>query len=156
MAHELGTIRVSVRFQKDGTYQVDAIVDRQHLPPGFGASGNRIQRRFELVENLAPELEKRVGPLIADAINRAWITFDGKPAFPRVTLLVPEAGAAAVPDAPEITIRFTGEIPGGAKTFQWQNAGAPGSNMLTIRNEGDEAASRQWVEGNAKSEPFTL
>src|SRR5215831_16877731 len=69
LAHELGTIRVSVRFQKDGTYQVDAIVDRQHLPPGFGASGERIQQRFEPVGNLTPELEKRIGSLIADAIN---------------------------------------------------------------------------------------
>jgi hydrogenase/urease accessory protein HupE len=155
-AHELGTIRVSVRFQKDGTYVVDAIVDRQHLPPGFGASGNRIPKRFEPVENLTPELEKRIGPLIADAINGATITFDGKPASPRVALVLPEGGAAAAPDAGEITIRFTGEIPGGAKTFAWENTGAPGANMLTIRNEGDEAAARQWVEGNAKSEPFTL
>jgi hydrogenase/urease accessory protein HupE len=145
-----------VRFQKDGTYQVDAIVDRQHLPPGFGASGTPIQKRFEPVENLTPELEKRIGPLIADAINGATITFDGKLVSPRVALVLPEGGAAAVPDAGEITIRFTGEIPGGAKTFGWENTGAPGANMLTIRNEGDEAASRQWVEGNTKSEPFTL
>jgi len=156
MAHELGTIRVSVRFQKDGTYVVDAVVDRQHLPPGFGSSGTLIQKGSQPVENLTPELEKRIGPLIADAINGVSITFDGNSASPRVALVLPEGGAAAVADAGEITIRFTGEIPGGSKSFQWQNAGAPGSNMLTIRNEGDEAASRQWVEGNAKSEPFTL
>ena len=131
-------------------------MDRQHLPPGFGSSGERIQQRFEPVGNLTPELEKRIGSLIADAINGSWITFDGKPAFPRVTLMLPEGNAAAVPDAPEITLRFTGAIPGGAKIFSWQNAGAPGTNMLTIRNEGDETASRQWVEGNAKSEPFML
>jgi hydrogenase/urease accessory protein HupE len=155
-SHELGTIRVSVRFQKDGTYIVDAIVDRQHLPPGFGSSGTSIPNRFEPIENLTPELEKRIGPLIADAINGASITFDGKPVSPRAALVLPEGSTAAVPDAGEITIRLTGEIPGGAKTFGWQNAGAPGANMLTIRNEGDEAASRQWVEGNTKSEPFTL
>src|SRR5262245_36803884 len=69
VAHELGTIRVSVRFQKDGTYIVDAVVDRQHLPPGFGASGTAIQNRFQPIENLTPDLEKRLGPLLADAIN---------------------------------------------------------------------------------------
>src|SRR4029453_15475639 len=83
LAHELGTIRVSVRFQKDGTYIVDAIVDRQHLPPGFGASGSAIPKRFEPVENLTPELEKRIGPLIADAINGATITFGRKYPPPR-------------------------------------------------------------------------
>src|SRR5262249_37727293 len=143
MAHELRAIRGSGRFQKDGTYVVDAVGDRQHLPPGLGSSGTLIQKGSQPVENLTPELEKRIGPLIADAINGVSITFDGNSASPRVALVLPEGGAAAVADAGEITIRFTGEIPGGSKSFQWQNAGAPGSNMLTIRNEGDEAASRQ-------------
>src|SRR6266849_2063319 len=64
LAHELGTIRVSARFQKNGTYQVDAIVDRQHLPPGFGAAG-RIAPRFGRIEGLTPELERRIGGLVA-------------------------------------------------------------------------------------------
>jgi hydrogenase/urease accessory protein HupE len=129
-------------------------VDRQHLPPGFGTE--IAARPYERIENLTPELEKRVGALIAGAINGARIEFDGKPVQPAVALVLPEGGAAAVADAPELTLRLSGEIPGGAKTFVWQNAGAPGSYMLTIRNEGDEAASRQWIEGTAKSEPFAL
>ncbi|MFY9551664.1 MAG: HupE/UreJ family protein [Thermoanaerobaculia bacterium] len=154
-AHELGTIRVSARFQKGGTYQIDAIVDRQHLPPGFGVSG-KIDPRFGKIENLTPELENRVGPLIADAINGVRVAFDGRPVTPRVALVLPERGAAGVPDAPELTLRLTGDIPGGAKTFTWQNAVKLGSYMLAIRTEGDEAASRQWIEGPAESEPFTL
>src|SRR4029077_3283359 len=57
---------------------------------------------------------------------------------------------------PELTLRLTGDIPGGAKTFTWQNTVKLGSYMLAIRTEGDEAASRQWIEGPAQSEPFTL
>src|SRR5438105_1034308 len=37
-AHELGTIRVVARFHRDGAFAIDAIVDRQHLPPGFGTA----------------------------------------------------------------------------------------------------------------------
>src|SRR3954449_7606486 len=55
-AHELGSIRVSARFQKDGTYTIDAIVDREHLPPGFG-DGTRIDRRFLPIAHLTPERE---------------------------------------------------------------------------------------------------
>lgn len=130
-------------------------MDRQHLPPGFGVSG-KIDPRFGKIENLTPELENRVGPLIADAINGVRVAFDGRPVTPRVALVLPERGAAGVPDAPELTLRLTGDIPGGAKTFTWQNAVKLGSYMLAIRTEGDEAASRQWIEGPAESEPFTL
>jgi hypothetical protein len=155
LAHELGTIRVFARFQRAGTYAIDAIVDRQHLPPGFG-SGETIDPRFGRIGNLTPELEARVGSLLAAAINGARIAFDGKLALPRVALLLPQGGAAAVPDAPELTLRLRGEIPGGARTFTWQNAGAPGSYMLTIRVEGDEQTARRWIEGPAESEPFIL
>ena len=75
---------------------------------------------------------------------------------PRVTLVLPEGGAAAVSGAPELTLRLSGDIPAGAKTFTWSNAGAPGAYMLTIRAEGDENAVRHWLEGSAASPPFLL
>src|SRR5437763_12795128 len=37
-AHELGTLRTTVTFEKQGRYTADIIVDREHLPPGFSAS----------------------------------------------------------------------------------------------------------------------
>jgi hypothetical protein len=154
-AHELGTIRVVARFQKDGTYAIDAIVDRQHLPPGFGASA-RIAQRWEPIADLTPDLRSRVGGLVAASIDGVRIAFDGREAAPRVALVLPPGGAAAVAEAPELTLRFFGETPGGAKTFTWSNAVALGSYMLTIRTEGDERAARQWVEGAAASEPFAL
>lgn len=58
--------------------------------------------------------------------------------------------------AGELTLRLSGEIPGGAKTFTWSNAVPLGSYMLTLRTEGVENAERQWVEGAAKSQPFVL
>ena len=35
-AHELGTLRTFVAFHKDGSFAVELIVDREHLPPRFG------------------------------------------------------------------------------------------------------------------------
>jgi len=154
-AHELGTIRVVARFEKGGRYEIDAIVDRQHLPPGFGA-GARIDPRLEPIGNLDPALRARIGPLIGAAIDGVRIAFDGKPARPPVSLVPPEGGAAAAADAPELTLRFSGEVPPGARSFTWSNAVSLGTYMLTIRTEGEEAAARQWVEGPAESAPFTL
>ncbi len=142
-AHELGTIRVSAEFRKDGTYTIDAIVDREHLPPGFGASA-KVDARFGRIEGITPELEG----IVADAINGARISFDGRSAAPRVAV-VPPVGT-------ELTLRFSGRTPGGARTFRWQNAGAIGSYMLAIRTGGGAGVARQWIEGPAESEAFTL
>lgn len=38
LAHELGMMQVEATFQKDGTYVVDLIVDREHISPGVTIS----------------------------------------------------------------------------------------------------------------------
>jgi len=152
-AHELGSIRVSVRFA-DGAYRIEAIVDREHLPPGFG-DGARIDPRFLPIQHLTPEREAHVAGIVAAAINGVEIAFDGEPVRPAVELVPPEGGVSAF-DASELTIRFTGPIPPGSRTFTWKNSGAPGTNMLAIRVAGEEEASRQWVEKGAHSQPFVL
>jgi hypothetical protein len=154
-AHELGTIRVVARFQKGGAYTIDAIVDREHLPPGFAASAP-IDPRLGRIANLTPELEKQIGGLVAASINGVRIAFDGAQVFPPVAVVLPEGGAPPVAAAAELTLRFSGEVPAGAKSFTWSNAVKLGTYMLTIRTEGVEQASRQWIEGPAVSEPFFL
>jgi hypothetical protein len=154
-AHELGTIRVYVRFDKGGGYVVDAIVDRQHLPPGFGTTLSA--RPYEKIENLTPLRDPQIDALVAGAINGAQLRFDGKTFRPEaVELVLPAGGAAAIPDAPELTLRLSGTVPAGSKSFTFQNAGAPGAYMLTISREGDAEASRQWIEGAGESEPYAL
>ena len=153
-AHELGSIRASAHFQRNGTYRIDATVDREHLPPGFG-DGATIDPRFLPIAHLTPEREARVAGIVAAAIDGVEIAFDGRPVRPAVELVPPEGGVSAF-DASELTIRFTGPIPAGSRTFTWRNAGAPGTNMLAIHVEGEEEASRQWVEKGARSEPFAL
>src|SRR5262245_13799053 len=85
-AHDRGTIRVNADFFKDGSYEVDVIVDRQHLPPGFGTTLSA--RPYEHIENLTPELDREVGALIAGAINGAHIAFDGQTVRPTYVELV--------------------------------------------------------------------
>jgi hypothetical protein len=155
LAHELGTIRVVARFRKGGAYEVDAIVDRQHLPPGFGA-GVTIDPSLGPIRNLDPGLAARIGGVVGAAIDGARVAFDGGAVRPAIEFVLPEAGASAVLAAPEWTLRFSGDAPPGSKTFTWSNAVALGTYMLTIRTEGQEQASRQWIEGAATSVPFPL
>src|SRR5262245_57056019 len=155
LAHELGTIRVYADFFKDGTYEIDVVVDRQHLPPGFGKGISA--RSYGRIENLTPELDAEVGGLIAGALHGVRIAFDGRTIQPSLMeLVLPEGGAAAVRDAPELVLHLQGEIPRGVKTFTWANAGAPGAYMLTIREEGREEVERQWLDGAAESAAYSL
>ncbi|HEY3203233.1 MAG TPA: HupE/UreJ family protein [Thermoanaerobaculia bacterium] len=97
-----------------------------------------------------------MGGLIAASINGVRIAFDKREAAPRVELVLPEGDVGKVSAAPELTLRFYGETPGGAKTFTWSNAVKLGSYILTIRTEGEPQAARQWIDGSAESEPFAL
>jgi len=130
-------------------------VDRQHLPPGFGARV-AIDPRLGPIEDLGPELAARIGGVVGASINGARIAFDGAPVQPKIAFVLPEGAPAAVLAAPEWTLRFSGNLPAGAKTFTWSNAGAIGTYMLTIRTEGQDQASRQWIEGPGSSVPFPL
>ncbi len=108
------------------------------------------------IENLTPAIGTEVGGLVAGAIDGARIAFDGRPASPRMELVVPQGGVAALKGAPELTIRLSGAIPPGARAFTWSNTGAPGAYMLTIRAGQDERAERRWLEGAQESPPFAL
>ena len=150
-AHELGTVRVVARFEKGGRYEIDAIVDRQHLPPGFGAGAPPGG-----VENLTPGLARSIGGTLAAATGGVRVAFDGRAVRPSAALVVPVGGIAAAAEAPELIVRFSGTVPPGAKTFTWSNAVRLGSYMLTIRQDGQDQAARQWIEGAAESVRFPL
>jgi hypothetical protein len=66
LAHELGMVQVDATFQKDGTYVVDLIVDREHISPDVTLSD--IDKSAVLVFD-----GKRVSPSgseIANGVNR--------------------------------------------------------------------------------------
>ena len=147
-AHELGTIRTFATFRKDGTYRIEVIVDREHLPPGFAASATAAGGR---IGNLSPELESApVGRILAEVLAHSEARFDGKRVEPRAEWENPD------PDGAEPTLVLTGPIPGGARDFSWSNALPLGSYLLTLRTEGVAEAERQWVEGGQRSRPFEL
>ena len=125
-AHELGRFQVQAEFLHDGTYRVDLVADREHLDP-------------RLLRTLA---------------DGAVLSFDGRPVEPRTELVPPG------PDTPpgRTTLRLHGPIPGGARAFTWSSSAAAqlGSYPLIPKNEGDESAIWQWLEGDATSQPFQL
>jgi hypothetical protein len=146
--HELGTIRTYAAFAKDGTFRVDVFIDREHLPPGLAASARPARRP---IRGLSPELAADpAGRILSDVFNHSRVSFDGREVPADAEWVDPD------PMAAEPVLRLTGAIPGGAKSFTWSNGLKLGSYLLTIRTEGDEIPTRQWVEGGEESRPFVL
>jgi hydrogenase/urease accessory protein HupE len=139
-AHELGTIRVNAEFRRDGTYAVDCVVDREHLPPGF-ASEARYPPKAGRIRGVRPEDEAGIGRLLAEVADHVHVTFDGAEQNPGLEWFSPD------PDAAELTLRLSGAIPAGASLFAVSNDRKLGSYLLTVRTEGVAEAHRQWQEG---------
>lgn len=154
-AHELGTIRTFVTFRKDGSFVAELILDREHLPPGFGAGG--AAPKPVRIEGLNPALDKKLGSILSEAVGGARPAFDGRAVPARIELVRnPGEDDDAVAAAAELHLLLTGRIPPGARTFTWSNAGRLGMYMLTLETEGDENLERQWLENDQESQPFAL
>jgi HupE/UreJ protein len=147
-AHELGTIRTYATFEKGGTYLVEVIIDREHLPPGFSAEAAPAK---QTIRGLSAEVAREnAGKVLSHVFNHSRVLFDGKDVRFNAEWSNPDPASA------ELVLALRGEIPGGAKTFTWVNSLKLGSYLLTISTEGETARSRQWVEGGEPSRPFPL
>jgi hydrogenase/urease accessory protein HupE len=146
-AHELGTIRTYATFQKSGEYEVNVIIDREHLPPGFASS---VEPPRIPIQGLRWDPGDKAARILSDVLNHSRIAFDGRPVEPRAAWDNPDPAAA------ELVLKMTGTIPGGAKTFTWSNSLRLGSYLLTLRTEGVERSERIWMEGGEEGRPFLL
>jgi HupE/UreJ protein len=149
-AHELGTLRTTVTFEKSGSYRADILIDREHLPPSFSKSGPLAPRSGPVagVPAGAPEEVLRTLAAVADASQPS---FDGRPADrDRVEWVEPAAAAA------ELHLRISGPIRAGARSFSWTSRARLGTFLLTLRTEGEATPQRMWLEGGETSSPVLL
>ena len=154
-AHELGTIRTFVTFHRNGTFAVELILDREHLPPGFG--NGPATRGPVRIEGLTPELDARVGAILRTAVAGARPAFEGRAVPFQIELARnPGENDQILASAPELRLQLAGRIPAGARTFTWTNPVPLGTSMLTLESEGNENVERQWLENGNESPPFML
>lgn len=150
-AHELGKVQVHATFLKDGTYQVELVLDEEHLTPQ-DVGGPAGATRYGAIAGLPAEVDQRFGRLFRSLVDGAVVGFDGETVRPKVDFLPPD------PEAPpgRMTVRLSGPIPGGARTFTWSESAVTGSYPLIPQSEGDESSAWQWLDGGATSQPVPL
>jgi hydrogenase/urease accessory protein HupE len=155
LPHELGTVRTSVVFHRDGTFAVELVVDREHLPLFFGE--DRPEKEPVRIEGLTPGLDREIGGILHAVARSARPAYDGHPVATRIEL-ARNAGEsdASVAAGSQLRLVLTGTIPPGARAFTWSNTAHLGTYMLTVESEGQEYEERQWLEDGKESAPFAL
>lgn len=152
LAHELGLTRATVTFAADRTYTIEVLVDSESL-----------LAKLEILAGRSPssavpasELPARIEALSPILLSKVGLIFDGarqQPAFTFVPVATPKE---VVGTGPTAILRFSGEVPGGAKQFQMNYGLVLGSYALTLKNASDATPITVWVGGGQDSDPIDL
>lgn len=143
LGHEGGAMKVAARFSGPGQYLIEVTIDSEHIP----SENNPLKAKGErgaLVEEFAESF-----------LSSSSVLFDGLPAPLSLE-------SAAVLPAPNVTgsdrllLRFSGEIPKGARSFAWDHDLVLSEYFLQCSNEGDAEPAGQWLDKGRTSEPFDL
>jgi hypothetical protein len=133
LAHELGLVQVEATFKKDGTYDVDLLADREHLP--LQVSGAAVP----------PDV------FLRGIESSAILSFDGKAAGHGT----PEV--MTVEGKPKVTrLRMTGRTPPAVSRFTFADSAILGFFVIKLHSEGREGTVTQWVDGGKSSPPYPL
>jgi len=151
LAHEIGTSHVTVRFEDDRTYTIEVVTDAQALLAKLAASGGATpSATWDAIA-----LAQRLTSLDAGFRRRLTVAFDGSNVRP-ATATYSVAAATAATSAPIATIRLSGHVPDGARTFTWKYGWTFASYALVVKGSRSAAATTEWLEGGESSSPFTL
>jgi hydrogenase/urease accessory protein HupE len=149
-AHEIGTTRVNVEFDDRQSYTIELVTDAASLVEKLEASAGHAPNSG----NDAATVSRRLVAFDETFRRRLNVAFDGSIVRPVVRYAV--APAADGTSAALATIRLTGRIPRGSRTFTWTYGWTFASYVLVVRSAASKAPATEWLEGGESSSPFTL
>ena len=124
-AHELGAMRVTVSFLREGTWQADIVVDLAHIP-----------QAMQPMAAASAEERKVWSRAFLAACSPA---FDGRPApMDRAVFQGVKEGQPT-----QWQYHLEGAIPPGAKTFTWAHNQNLGAFLVTLQHQGDAFSASQ-------------
>lgn len=163
-AHDLGVTHAVLTFTPDHRFELDVIVD----PESILAKLEIYADRTPSVGVPAAEIPGRIVALADVALARTRVDFDGV-AAPLTFTYVPDAPAALVSAAtrggsyggtpsvlPPALLRFTGEVPAGARTSRLTYGLVLGSYALTLARPHGRETALLWVVGGQPTPDIDL
>lgn len=147
-AHEIGKSQVSAIFHRED-FQVDVVVDPDALLSKLEAFGGQSVSR-----GLArADRDRLIRALAGVFLEQTAVRFDGQPVHARFEYL-PASAFNDLAQAPSL-VRLTGQLPPGAREFDFRYGMALGTYALNAR-VGDGPVQTQWIVGGARSDPVSL
>ena len=149
--HDLERTQVLASFGGDGTFQIDVRNDADWMlarlePLADDASSGPLEPAAR---------DRRIAQLTDVFARWTWVYFDEDRAPVEVRYLPPPPGPVD-PDHPAIaTMRLTGRVPPGARTFWWADGLVIDPYPLVVTDARDRAITRT-VQGDLESERFAL
>lgn len=151
-AHEIGTTRVSARFQDGRRYDIEVVTDASSLVDKLTALAGL--RTVDTAALSPAALGERLVALDDIFRQRVVVSFDGAVVRPAIQYAVTAAPDAVSPML--ATIRLTGEAPRGARHFTWLYSWTFASYALSLRNVESAEPTTEWLEGGQASTPFAM
>lgn len=148
-AHEIGKTQVAARFQPDGAYQIDIVIDPDALLTRLQIlAGGTVS-----APTARDERDRQIGDLSETFAGAVSLRFDGGAVQPRVAYR-PVSAFGDFAQTPSI-VRLSGVVPAGARTFTLSYDLAAGTFAM-VAHVGDSAAQTFWLEGGRESGPVSL
>lgn len=149
-AHEIGTTRVSIFFQKGETYNVEIVTDATALVEKLAASTDGSSS----VDTCPACLQSALTSFDTQFRQRVKLAFDTQDVRPEISYAVVPGVDATSPAV--ATIRLTGQTPSNARLITWNYAWTFASYALTVQGVTSEHPTTTWLEGGQTSTPFTI
>jgi hypothetical protein len=149
-AHEIGSTQVSVLLRPDRTYAIDVVTDADALVEKL----ETLAGRPPASERNALHQQVMLQTLDRTFRQRVTAAFDGVAASPSIEYSVAPRTDAVSPMV--ATVRLTGHVPDGARTFAWSYGWTFASYALSIRRDPSDDPATEWLEGGQSSAPMAL
>jgi hydrogenase/urease accessory protein HupE len=149
--HELERTQVRVSFTAGGQFQIDVGNDPDWLLARVEPfSGLPLSRRLD-----PSARDRRLAELVPTFARWVWVYFDGERADVTVEYLPPPPSPREAARPPLASMRLTGEVPQGAKTFSWAYGLVVDPYPMVVTDAGGAPLTR-WVDGDLESEQLDL
>ncbi len=160
-AHKIFPAIVTVTFDNAGGYRIDIKTNVEALIAKIGPAHKNTKDspnagRYNDLRALPPEdLRQRFHDFSARWLEGIHVKFDGVQVRPRVEdVMIKPVGDLSL--ARLSTVRLTGRVPSGARSFAWIYDKAYGSNILRLIHASSGKMTTAWLKDGAPSKAIPL
>ena len=161
VAHEVRPAVVTATFEQAKRFDVTVSTNLEALLAGIGPEHQDTDHapsaaQYNQLRAMPPdELRSRFAAFSARWLDGIRIELEGVRVTPSVTgIEVPEMGNPA--QARISTVRLSGDVPPGTKSFRWQYGAAFGSSVLRVKQVNSTEMVTSWLKDGAMSDPVPL